>query len=615
MKIGVTIIVCSFIYSVLVGTIYFLKPHIKSDENKIYNRLFKINLVNLVLELLCCYFVLNHEVSLLYESIATVVSRLFLLSMSAWIAFFTFYIYVISFSRNKKYKKVYDKKVNRAAVIFMIVYIFVAFFEIFLPLSYWNTGGYVYSYGPATNILLYVGVLSILFDIYCILKNIEVIKTKKYIPLVALVLLMCFAAIIRTINPGLIIIDSCFAFITVLMYFTIENPDVKMVEQLNMAKDQAEKANKAKTDFLSSMSHEIRTPLNAIVGFSKSLSDNAKLPAKAKSDVKDILIASDNLLEIVNGVLDISKIEANRIEIIDKEYDTSRMFKELSKLTKVKIGEKPIKLKTEIDESIPDVLYGDHVRVKQVILNVLTNAAKYTDKGTIDFKVHSVKKGNVCRLIISVEDTGHGIKKENIDKLFNKFERLEEDRNTTIEGTGLGLAITKKLLELMNGKIVVQSEYGKGSKFTISIDQAIVKKSSANLQNKDKSKVDKGALKGKKVLIVDDNQLNIKVATRLLEPYELKIESLLSGLECIDLLKEKSDFDLILLDDMMPKQSGTETLKIIKKDKLFDGPIVMLTANALTGMRDKYIESGFDDYLAKPIEQDELDRVLKKYLK
>ena len=228
------------------------------------------------------------------------------------------------------------------------------------------------------------------------------------------------------------------------------------------------------------MSHEIRTPLNAIVGFSNMLLDDKTLPDSAKDEVKDIVMASDNLLEIVNGILDISKIEAGKLEIVDGEYDFNKVINELISLTKGRIADKPIELITKVDEVIPKVLYGDATRLKQICVNILTNAVKYTKKGSITFSVNSVIKGDVCRLIIAVEDTGIGIKQENINKLFNKFERLDLEENITIEGTGLGLAITKKLVDLMHGAIVVQSVYGKGSKFTVSIDQMIVKKSNNN---------------------------------------------------------------------------------------------------------------------------------------
>ena len=344
------------------------------------------------------------------------------------------------------------------------------------------------------------------------------------------------------------------------------------------------------------------------------LNDNKNIPEDAKSDVKDILVASDSLLEIVNGVLDISKIEANKIEIVKKEYDTKKMLDELAKLTKVRIGDKPIDFITKFDETLPRVLYGDQTRTKQVILNILTNAAKYTDKGKITFSVQSVIKDNVCRMIISVEDTGRGIKKDSINKLFTKFERLDEENNTTIEGTGLGLAITKKLLEMMHGKIVVQSEYGKGSKFTISLDQRIVKNPTIKLDDEKIDDIEIIDLSSKKVLVVDDNKLNIKVATRLLSPYNVEVVSAESGMDSIEILKKDKKIDLVLMDDMMPKMSGTETLKEIKKNNLYDGPIIVLTANALTGMREKYIEHGFTDYLSKPIEKTELNRILKTYL-
>ena len=217
-------------------------------------------------------------------------------------------------------------------------------------------------------------------------------------------------------------------------------------------------------------------------------------------------------------------------------------------------------------------------------------------------------------MIISVEDTGRGIKKDSINKLFTKFERLDEENNTTIEGTGLGLAITKKLLEMMHGKIVVQSEYGKGSKFTISLDQRIVKNPTIKLDDEKIDDIEIIDLSSKKVLVVDDNKLNIKVATRLLSPYNVEVVSAESGMDSIEILKKDKKIDLVLMDDMMPKMSGTETLKEIKKNNLYDGPIIALTANALTGMREKYIEHGFTDYLSKPIEKTELNRILKTYL-
>ena len=278
----------------------------------------------------------------------------------------------------------------------------------------------------------------------------------------------------------------------------------------------------------------------------------------------------------------------------------------------MRIGEKPINLNVMIDESLPPVLYGDYTRLKQIILNLLTNAAKYTDKGQIDFTVNSVKSGDACRLIISVKDTGRGIKQENIDKLFTKFERLDE-KNSTIEGTGLGLAITKKLINLMNGSIVVKSTYGEGSNFIVSLDQLIVKnptiKKAEEIVNDNVNNYI-----GKRILIVDDNELNLKVAARLLQPYEMNIDQINNGDGAIDKIINGNVYDLILLDDMMPHKSGSETLAELKQISGFNMPVVVLTANAIEGMKQKYLDMGFDDYLAKPIAKEELKRVLQKYL-
>ena len=603
MEVSLAFLSISLMYSIFLNLLFFRKEHIKTFDTKIFSKLLVTNLVGLILEV-CCIFTIHYLGT--EDVFSEFINKIFLIYFVTFACLYNMYVFNVIYE--KKENKILSK-FNQISLVIAAIFILCAK----IKLHYGDDG--MYSYGVAANIVYLVSTIYVMIDLLLIFTHLNKFKKKKCVSILVYLVGMFVISVIQKLNPALTLTSSMEAFVMIVMYHTIENPDMKLIEQLNIAKDQAEKANRAKTDFLSSMSHEIRTPLNAIVGFSNSLNDNEKLPEELKNDVKDILTASDNLLEIVNGVLDISKIEANKIEIIKKEYDTKKMFDELTKLTKVRIGEKPIEFVTKLDKSMPRVLYGDQTRVKQVILNILTNAAKYTDSGKITFTTESVIKDGICRMIVSVEDTGRGIKKESLDKLFTKFERLEEDRNTTIEGTGLGLAITKKLLELMKGKIIVQSDYGKGSKFTIVIDQKIVKNPTINLDEDESSNKEIMDLKGKRVLVVDDNKLNIKVATRLLSSYNLTIESLLSGEECIEKLKEDNSYDIILMDDMMPKMSGTETLARIKQDNLYTGPIIALTANALTGMKEKYIESGFDDYLAKPIEKTELNRVLKKYLK
>lgn len=468
--------------------------------------------------------------------------------------------------------------------------------------------------GLAINITYITCFMYIALTILTVLLNIKKID-KRHIPIFVIMGMIFLLLIVFQLNPYLIIISIVLTFIDYIMYFTIENPDMKMINELNMAKRHAERANQAKTDFLSSMSHEIRTPLNAIVGFSDCILEEENLE-KAKEDAKDIIMASQNLLEIVNGILDISKIEANKMEIVETDYEPRKIFEDLTRLVATRIGEKPIELKTNIAVDLPYKLHGDSGKLKQIITNILTNAVKYTEKGFINFVVACIIEDNKVKLVMSVEDTGRGIKPEKMNSLFTKFERLDEDKNTTLEGTGLGLAITKKLVEMLGGKIVVQSVYGEGSKFTVYLQQEILELQKSE-QEQEEINVKSNEIydfSSKRILVVDDNKINIKVATKLLEPYKVKVDTAESGFECIEKINRNEQYDLILMDDMMPKMTGVETFHKLKENSNFNIPTIALTANAIVGMREKYIAEGFSDYLAKPIEKDCLQQTLNKFL-
>ena len=524
-----------------------------------------------------------------------------------WPTLLTLYTIYVTYLNEEKY--------NRAKKIFMIIDVIAILIEFMLPINIISTKEAMGVTGIGPTFVFLISSFYVIVNIIILIKNYKKIKNKKNLPFLFFLIFIIIAMLLRAYNPTLIVIPAIIVYINMIMYFTIENPDVKLIEEINIAKESAIKASNAKTEFLSNMSHEIRTPLNAIVGFSEALQSDERIPVEAREDIKDIVMASDSLLEIVNGILDISKIEADKLEIINTTYSPKKVFDELVVLTRGRLGfEKKIEFKTSFSSDIPATLYGDYARVKQIVLNLLTNAVKYTNEGYINFTVECVNiNKDLCRLIISVEDSGIGIKKDKIDKLFTKFERLDEERNITIEGTGLGLAITKKLVELMHGKMVVQSIYGKGSKFTVSLDQKIV---ATKEKEKIKEKtVVKGNYKGKRVLVVDDNKLNLKVAERLLREYNLFVDEVASGFDAIDRINMGVPYNLILMDDMMPKMSGCETLKELKKNKDFHTKIVALTANAISGMREKYLSVGFDDYLAKPIKKEELEVILDKYLR
>ena len=391
---------------------------------------------------------------------------------------------------------------------------------------------------------------------------------------------------------------------------------------LKLEKTAADIANKAKSDFLADMSHEIRTPINAVLGMNEMIlrkSDDEKILDYA-SNIKS---AGNTLLSIINTILDFSKIEDGKMELVPVEFDVNDLTHNLVNTISERAKAKGLELKVDMDEDLPSKLYGDDVRISQIIMNLLTNAVKYTEKGTVTL---SIRKKEICddNLIfnVAVKDTGIGIRKEDIDKLAISFERLEEKRNRHIEGTGLGISIVTKLLEMMNSRLEVESEYGKGSVFSFYLKLKIAdatpvgkyhdRRSGAVRIAEDAQKFIAG---GAKVLITDDNEMNLKVASNFMQLFGITPEVCTSGEETIRLMREKK-FDLVLLDHMMPKMDGIETLEILKKESLVDDKtvIIALTANAVVGAKEQYISAGFTDYLSKPIEIKDLEKMLRKYL-
>ena len=603
-----------FVFIICISFLFFSVRRTNSNVHKIFSYLLIINIVNIIFDMITVYTV-NHldEVSPFFNRFA---HDIFIGSVNAALLFVSLYIAALIDKGFLKKKRI---RVLWAAPMSISIS-----FIIFGDLHYMETPRGNYSYGLAAT-SCYVSVAIYLFLsiglMICYWKRIE--KQKRNIVFFALTIMLFFSAY-QAFEPTALISCLGISIITFSIFVTMENPDKVLLEMYSKEKFRADAANQAKSYFLANMSHEIRTPINTIIGMNEMILrefDDPTLMEYATS----IKTSSITLLALVNDILDFSKIESGKMEIIPVKYNLVSIINDLVTMILPKVREKGLELKLDILQDIPNKLHGDEIRLRQVITNLLTNAVKYTKKGSITLQIHWTKcEDDQIELMISVKDTGIGIKDSDMKSLFETFHRIEEARNRNIEGTGLGLNISAQLLYLMGSMLEVHSVYREGSAFSFRLKQKVINYAPIgdfrqlyenSLKNNEKYKESFIAPDGN-VLIVDDNEMNLKVVKALLKQTKLKIDTVTSGEQCLALIQEQY-YHIIFLDHMMPGMDGIETLcrmKQLEGNLCKDSMVIMLSANAMSGAKEMYISLGFHDFLSKPIDAMKLEQMLVQYL-
>jgi len=601
-------------FVIFISILFFSSKRINNSVHKIFRAMLITNIVNLVFDMITAYTV-NHldTVSAVYNHMA---HQIFITSINVYLFLLSLYIVALIDYQFKKLKVI--KIMRIMPLIFSIIFI------IFGKLYYMETPKGNYSYGPAA-ITCYISVaIYLILSIILIIRFWNLIERRKRNVVFYALAVMIVISVYQAFVPTALISAIGISLVSLSIFLTMENPDKVLMELYNEEKKRADAANMAKSEFIANMSHEIRTPINVVLGMNEMIlreSDNPTLIEYA-SNIKN---ASKTLLFLINNILDFSKIESGKMEIIPDEYELSSMINDLVNISLMKMKDIGLELKLDIATDIPNKLYGDDVRIKQVLSNLLTNAIKYTPRGSVRLSIHwTPLENDLIELIVAVEDTGIGINENDIDKLFETFLRIEEKRNRNIEGTGLGMNITVQLLEMMGSKLGVKSVYNEGSTFSFSIIQRkldsepigdfreMYEHSLAQLNRY----VERFTAPQSRILIVDDNEMNLKVVTGLLKQTKIRIDTASSGSECLALIRENF-YNAIFLDHMMPDMDGNETLHKMKQqeDNMCKGiPVIILTANAIAGAREKYLENGFDDYLSKPIDAQKFEKMLIKYL-
>lgn len=590
------LILYALILSITLNIMYFIRKHINSNEAKIFSKILFSNLLGLMLELMCIYMSNKFSPTSLPAIIFT---RAYLIYLITYLLFMTLYNYVLCYTTEKQKKLEHYKKLRNISYTIYAVCVVVC---MALPLQ--TEKGY--AIGPAVNFVYLCSTICINVWFIPMIKNRKIIEHKKFVPLYIFILLIIIVAIIQRIYPQATLITIVEFLIVFIMYHTIENPDMKMLDEVHKAKVISDNANEEKTLFLYNMTNEIRGITKDIDKETDNIldeTDNKKIDVEEiNNSARNIKGSTAKFTTMTNEILDISSIDSASVRIYNEKYNIKRLLKELVGIYKPKAQNKNLDFRVSIASDIPEYLYGDGINLKKVLTIILDNSIKYTNNGYIEFNINTIIKGDIVRLIISVEDSGTGMKAEDINKIFTKKQEREDNHNLNNN-----LYNAKRLITLMNGTIVPSSSYGSGTTIKIILDQKY------DTIDTDINKYD-NIYDKKKVLLIDDSPSSEKLFNKILSGTNIELTSVKLGKEGLEKIRSKEKYDLILLDEELEPQNGHIIMRKLLEIRNFNIKVILLTKDNKYDYDDSYLQEGFTDYIIKSSDKEEILNKMNKYL-
>lgn len=586
MQIRITLLIVSFIYTMLTSIVYFSKNRINNSENAVYEKLLSITPIGLLLEIGC-------NVTAIYKMnklVSSIISRIYLIFILVWLTTFTLYILTITKYKEDKLTEYKNSKIRKSIIIGSIFSILLL---IFLPIDFVLEKNSAYLGGMGIVFLLAITFLLIILDFILFIKYFKNMTFREKVPMLLLLLLIGGLLLVNNIAPEIQIISSSFALITVIMYFTIENPDKKLLEEIHMSKKIADAANEDKSMLIYNMMNEVKSIASDINKSSEVILNSNNLEEN-RFFAREIISSNNKLYSMANNIYNIDVIDDINVKTVKNKYNIKLLLKEVISKNKELFEDKDISFRFNIDSNLPNTLYGDSINLKNVLNTIIGNSYKYTDKGYVELSVNAIFKKDIVRLIIKIEDSGIGIKAEDLDKCLNK--------NTKDQNSLYG---ARKTINIIGGNLLISSEYNKGTIVTIILDQKIYTNNKDNYDN---------YVNNKKILIIDDNNSSIKLISKILDKHNILYDSSNLGKEALDRIRKGDKYDLILLDEDMPYMNGISVMNKFSKIKGFDTKVILLTKNSNIIYDDIYKDSGFCDYIIKPIDKDDLMNKINKYL-